>query len=81
MPLPFKRELLRLSSFCLVSNFCGCGDFMAARLVKDPRTNRPKGYGFVEYSSDAEAEKAIKSMDGKVCAENWENDLFSSVLM
>lgn len=41
---------------------------MAARLIKDPRTDRPKGYGFVEYSSDAEAEKAIKSMDGRVCA-------------
>ncbi|XP_042459864.1 organelle RRM domain-containing protein 6, chloroplastic-like isoform X1 [Zingiber officinale] len=41
-------------------------DIMAARLIKDPRTNRPKGYGFVEYSTDAEAEKAIKSMDGKI---------------
>lgn len=38
----------------------------AARLIRDARTNRPKGFGFVTYASDAEAEKAIKSMDGRV---------------
>jgi RNA recognition motif-containing protein len=36
--------------------------------VRDNQTGRPKGFGFVKYSSQAAAEKAVKAMDGRVCA-------------
>ncbi|WOL14859.1 eukaryotic translation initiation factor 3 subunit G-like isoform X2 [Canna indica] len=47
-------------------NFSRFGNVKEARLIKDPRTNRPKGFGFVTYESEAEAEKAIKLMDGRI---------------
>ena len=40
----------------------------AARLMRDRQTGRMKGFGFVKYSSQEEAEKAIKAMDGRVYA-------------
>jgi RNA recognition motif-containing protein len=40
----------------------------AARLMRDSQTGRLKGFGFVNYSSQAEAEKAVKEMHGRVCA-------------
>ncbi|CAL9194217.1 small RNA-binding protein 11, chloroplastic-like isoform X1 [Musa acuminata AAA Group] len=46
--------------------FSRFGRVEEARLIRDARTNRPKGFGFVTYASDAEAEKAIKSMDGRI---------------
>jgi len=36
--------------------------------VRDNQTGRPKGFGFVKYSSEAEAQKAVKAMDGRVFA-------------
>jgi RNA recognition motif-containing protein len=47
-------------AFCILSS--------AARLMRDRQTGRMKGFGFVKYSSQAEAEKAVKAMDGRVCA-------------
>ncbi|GJN08259.1 hypothetical protein PR202_ga26165 [Eleusine coracana subsp. coracana] len=35
--------------------------------MRDKQTGRVKGFGFIEYSSQAEAEEAIKAMDGRVC--------------
>lgn len=32
----------------------------------DRRTDRPKGFGFVTYQSDVEAQKALKVMNGRV---------------
>lgn len=37
-----------------------------ARLVRDPKTQRPKGFGFVTFESEVEAQKALKAMDGRV---------------
>lgn len=37
-----------------------------ARLVIDRETHRPKGFGFVTYKSEVEAQKALKVMDGRV---------------
>jgi RNA recognition motif-containing protein len=34
--------------------------------MRDHQTGRMKGFGFVKYSSQAEAEKAVKAMDGRV---------------
>jgi cold-inducible RNA-binding protein len=35
--------------------------------MRDQNTGRVKGFGFVKYSSQVEAEKAIKALDGRVC--------------
>lgn len=40
--------------------------FAIARLVLDSKTQRPKGFGFVTYESEVEAEKALKAMNGRV---------------
>uniref|UniRef100_A0A0D9VSK3 RRM domain-containing protein n=1 Tax=Leersia perrieri TaxID=77586 RepID=A0A0D9VSK3_9ORYZ len=46
--------------------FSPCGTIEEVRLVSDNQTGRPKGFGFVKYSSQTEAEKAVKSMDGRI---------------
>nr|CAD1828724.1 unnamed protein product [Ananas comosus var. bracteatus] len=46
--------------------FAPFGTIEEARLIRDARTQRPKGYGFVLYASEAEAQKAIKAMDGRM---------------
>ncbi|KAJ0962336.1 hypothetical protein J5N97_030164 [Dioscorea zingiberensis] len=46
--------------------FSRFGDIKEARLIRDARTQRPKGYGFIAYASDAEAKKAMKAMDGRI---------------
>ncbi|KAG1371664.1 putative Histone H2B.6 [Cocos nucifera] len=45
--------------------FLSFGNVKEARLIRDARTKRPKGYGFVTYESEADARKAIKAMDGR----------------
>lgn len=37
-----------------------------ARLIKDGRTGRPKGFGFVSYASKDEAQRALNAMNGRV---------------
>jgi len=39
--------------------------FQQARVVRDKRTNKTKGYGFVSFKDPADFTKAIKEMDGK----------------
>ncbi|KAG8074475.1 hypothetical protein GUJ93_ZPchr0006g43009 [Zizania palustris] len=46
--------------------FSPFGAIEQARLVRDNQTGRPKGFGFVRYSSEAEAEKAIKAIDRRI---------------
>ncbi|XP_020583426.1 glycine-rich RNA-binding protein 4, mitochondrial-like isoform X2 [Phalaenopsis equestris] len=46
--------------------FSAFGTVKNARIIRDPSTNRPKGFGFVNYASEAEAQKAVKAMDGRV---------------
>lgn len=38
----------------------------AVRLIKDPRTQRPKGFGFVKFASEIDAQNALKAMNGRV---------------
>ncbi|XP_023876274.1 organelle RRM domain-containing protein 6, chloroplastic [Quercus suber] len=60
----------RLSSYTtnehLKRLFSRFGVVTEARLVKDPRTQRPKGFGFVTYESEVEAQKALKAMNGRI---------------
>ena len=43
----------------LKAHFSGAGTVVSAQIIIDKMTNRSKGFGFVEMSSDEEAEKAI----------------------
>lgn len=45
--------------------FAQAGTVESAKVIVDRDTNRSKGFGFVEMSSDDEAAKAIKELDGK----------------
>lgn len=44
--------------------FSACGQVQSTRLITDRDTGRPKGFGFVEMSSDAEAQEAIQKLNG-----------------
>ncbi len=45
--------------------FAPYGTVQSAQLIVDRDTNRPKGFGFVEMGSDAEAQAAIDGLNGQ----------------
>ncbi|PIZ62108.1 RNA-binding protein [Candidatus Saccharibacteria bacterium CG_4_10_14_0_2_um_filter_52_9] len=45
--------------------FAGVGTVVSASVIMDRETNRSKGFGFVEMSSDEEAKKAVEELNGK----------------
>jgi len=45
--------------------FSAAGNVVSANVIVDRETNRSKGFGFVEMSSDEEAKKAIDELNGK----------------
>jgi len=45
--------------------FSAAGSVESATVIIDRMTNRSKGFGFVEMSSDEEAQKAIEMFNGK----------------
>lgn len=49
----------------LHSLFVECGQVVSAKLISDKYSGQSKGFGFVEMSSDAEAQDAIQKMNGK----------------
>lgn len=46
--------------------FAPFGVVKEARLIRDPKTQRPKGFGFVTFETEAEAQKALKAMNGRI---------------
>ena len=48
----------------LQQHFAQHGSVISARIVTDKFTGRSKGFGFVEMSSDGEAERAINAVNG-----------------
>jgi len=44
--------------------FAAHGRVSSAKVIMDKYTNRSKGFGFVEMPDQAEAEKAIKQLNG-----------------
>ncbi|MBC7385991.1 MAG: RNA-binding protein [Cryobacterium sp.] len=48
----------------LVEIFSQCGTVESAKVISDRDTGRSKGFGFVEMSSDAEAQTAISKFNG-----------------
>ena len=45
--------------------FAPVGTVVSAQVIMDRDTNQSKGFGFVEMSSDEEAQTAIKELNGK----------------
>ncbi|XP_022731538.1 organelle RRM domain-containing protein 6, chloroplastic-like [Durio zibethinus] len=60
----------RLSFFTthqeLKTLFSPFGVVKEANLIRDPKTQRPKGFGFVTYETEMEAQKALKAMNGRI---------------
>lgn len=59
----------------LRTHFAGCGTVVSAAIVTERDSAQSRGFGFVEMSSQAEAEDAIaklnqQSLDGKVLTVN-----------
>jgi len=49
----------------LKETFAAAGTVESATIIMDKMTNRSKGFGFVEMSTDEEAKKAIETINGK----------------
>ena len=49
----------------LKDTFAQAGTVESAVIIIDKMTNRSKGFGFVEMSTDEEAQKAIEMFNGK----------------
>ncbi len=49
----------------LMTHFGGAGSVVSAQIIIDKMTNRSKGFGFVEMSSEDEANKAIEMFHDK----------------
>jgi RNA recognition motif-containing protein len=49
----------------LSDHFAQAGTIVSAVIIIDKMTGRSKGFGFVEMSTDEEAEKAIEMFNGK----------------
>ena len=44
--------------------FSAAGTVVSATVIKDKDTGRSKGYGFVEMSTEEEAQKAVQTLNG-----------------
>jgi RNA recognition motif-containing protein len=51
----------------LAAYFAQCGTVTSANIIMNKETGRSKGFGFVEFSSDAEATAAVNNteLDGR----------------
>ena len=49
----------------LQETFSQCGTVDSVNVIMDRDTGQSKGFGFVEMSSDSEAQKAIQELNGK----------------
>jgi RNA recognition motif-containing protein len=53
------------TSASLERYFAQCGTVISAAVVTDRQSGESRGFGFVEMSTDAEAQKAIAKLDGQ----------------
>jgi len=49
----------------LEQSFSKYGELVSATVVRDRSTDRSRGFGFVEFSQEADAQKAKGAMNGK----------------
>jgi RNA recognition motif-containing protein len=61
--LPFS-----VTDASLSEAFSQCGTVESSKIITDRDSGRSKGFGFVEMSTDAEAQSAIEKFDGA----DWE---------
>ena len=54
-----------MTSSALEALFTQHGTVESAEVIQDRETGRSKGFGFVEMSSDAEAQAAIQTLNGQ----------------
>ncbi len=54
-----------VTSETLSELFAQCGQVVSCNIATDRETGRPRGFGFVEMESQADAEAAIKNLNGK----------------
>ena len=57
--LPYKADEETLREM-----FAKMGEVTSVKIITDPATGRSKGFGFVEMTSDEDADKAIASLNG-----------------
>lgn len=62
--LPFATTEDELREF-----FSAVGEVASSKIITDKFTGRSRGFGFVEMSSEEEAQKAIDELDGKTLGE------------
>ncbi|MDP3974026.1 MAG: RNA-binding protein [Candidatus Daviesbacteria bacterium] len=48
----------------LAQIFSQAGNVVSAQVVKDRESGRSRGFGFVEMSTDEEAQNAVKNLNG-----------------
>src|SRR5438876_5368154 len=76
MPNSFKEQIMgkklyvgnlsyEVDSSALEQLFAEHGTVQSAQIISDRDTGRSKGFGFVEMSSDAEAQAAIAAVNGQ----------------
>lgn len=53
-----------LNDDSLKSLFEPHGKIVSARIIKDRDTSKSRGFGFVEFEDNAEAEKAMQALNG-----------------
>ena len=58
--LPYSVTELELRDL-----FASLGTITEAKIVTDRDTGRPRGFGFVEMSTEDEAKKAIEELNGR----------------
>ncbi|KAK9699668.1 hypothetical protein RND81_08G188100 [Saponaria officinalis] len=46
--------------------FTPFGAVKCAKLIMDSQTGRPKGFGFVTFENEAEAQNALKALNGRI---------------
>lgn len=49
----------------LAEHFSQCGAVQEAIIIKDRETGRSKGFGFVTFETEEEAQAAIEQLDGQ----------------
>ena len=57
--LPWAVDDARLAQI-----FSQAGNVVSAQVVKDRETGRSRGFGFVEMSTDEEAQNAVNNLNG-----------------
>ena len=63
--LPFRVEDKQFDDEDLKKIFAEFGEVTEAAVVTDKFSGRSRGFGFVTFANDEDAQKAISAMDGK----------------